>query len=306
MTKKIICLVTGGAGFIGSHLVDKLISKGYKVIIIDNLSTGSKKNLNPEAKFYKLDIQSPKVAEIFKKEKPEIMFHFAAQIDVRKSVESPTDDAKINILGSLNLLENCRKHGVKRVIFASTGGAIYGEADIIPTPETYPANPISPYGVAKLSIEKYLHYYHVVHKIPYTILRFSNVYGPRQNPNGEAGVISIFIDQLLSGKSPVIYGNGKQTRDFVFVDDVTEAALKAMQKKVVGIFNIGTGKQTSVECLFREIKKILDSNLKVKKAPARLGEQQRSSLSYKKARKELGWKLKYNLRRGLINTIKQF
>ena len=230
MPKKITCLVTGGAGFIGSHLVDKLIQKGYRVVVIDNLSTGSRKNLHTKAVFYKVDIQSFKVAGIFKKEKPHILFHFAAQIDIRKSVKDPVKDAKINNLGSLNLFENCVKYGTKKVIFASTGGTIYGEADVVPTPESYPLKPISPYGVAKLTIENYLHYYHVVHGIPYVALRFANVYVPRQNSSGEAGVVAIFINRLLSGKTPVIYGDGKHTRDFVFIDDVAEAICKSLQE----------------------------------------------------------------------------
>lgn len=306
MAKNMTCLVTGGAGFIGSHLVDKLVSKGYKVVVIDNLSTGSRKNLNSKAVFYKLDIQSFKVAKVFKKEKPQALFHFAAQIDVRESVNDPMKDAKINILGSLNLLENCVKYGTKKVIFASTGGTIYGKTDVVPTPENYPSRPISPYGVAKLTIENYLHYYHVVHGIPYIALRFANVYGSRQDPMGESGVIAIFINHLLSGKIPVIYGNGKQTRDYVFIDDVVEAAFKAFQKKAVGKFNIGTGKETSVEKLLKELKDITGSKLKARRAPVRLGEQQRSSLLCLRAKKELGWSPKWDIKKGLEQTVKQF
>lgn len=305
MAKKITCLVTGGAGFIGSHLVDKLVSKGHKVVVIDNLSTGSRKNLNSKAVFYKLDIQSSKVAEIFKKEKPQTLFHFAAQVNVRKSVDDPVEDAKINILGSLNLLENCRKYGIEKVVFASTGGAIYGDADVVPTPENYLAQPISPYGVAKLTVENYLHYYYMVHRIPYIALRFANVYGPRQDPLGEAGVVAIFISRLLSGKPLTIYGNGKQTRDFVFVGDVAEAAMKSIQKKIVGTFNIGTSKQTSVQKLLEELQGIIGSDLKAKMAPARPGEQQKSSLACSRAKKELEWIPRWDIKKGLEQTVKQ-
>jgi len=257
-------LVTGGAGFIGSHIVDRLVKESHKVVIIDNLSTGRKENLNPKAKFYKLDIQNPGVAEVFKKEKPEIVFHLAAQIDVRKSVEDPLEDAKTNILGSLNIIQNfinvnsrklvSNSHKFVKFIFASTGGAIYGDADIVPTPETYPEFPLSPYGICKLSVEKYLNYYWKVFGLPYVALRYANVYGPRQNSKGEAGVIAIFLDKMLSGEKPVINGNGRQTRDFVFVKDVVEANILAMKKNKVGVYNIGTSKETDINTIFRKLK----------------------------------------------------
>lgn len=299
-------LITGGAGFIGSHLVDRLIKDGHQVVVIDNLSTGKKENLNKKAKFYKVDIQGPKISQIFKKEKPEVVFHLAAQIDVRKSVENPIEDAKINILGSLNILESCQKSKVKKIIFASTGGAIYGEAKIISTPEDYPANPLSPYGIEKLTIEKYLDYYWKIFKISYISLRLANVYGPRQNSKGEAGVIAIFCDKILCGKQPIIYGNGKQTRDFVFVDDVAEANILAMESKKIGIFNIGTEKETDINTIFEKIKKLIGVKCKKIHAPAKSGEQKRSCLDYTKAKKELGWQPKYSLENGLRETINYF
>ncbi|MCX6759114.1 MAG: GDP-mannose 4,6-dehydratase [Candidatus Nealsonbacteria bacterium] len=299
-------LVSGGAGFIGSNLVDKLIKDGHQVVVIDNLFTGKKENLNPKAKFYKIDIQSPKISQIFKKEKPEIVFHFAAQVDVRKSVENPIESAKVNILGSLNILENCKKFKIKKIIFSSTGGAIYGEAKIIPTPEDYPANPLSPYGIEKLTIEKYLDYYWKIFKIPYISLRLANVYGPRQNSKGEAGVIAIFCDKMLCGKQPIIYGLGCQTRDFVFVDDVAEANILTMKSKRVGIFNIGTGKETDIDTIFEKIKKLIGVKCKKIHASAQLGEQKRSCLDYTKAKKELGWQPKYSLENGLRETINYF
>jgi len=304
-------LITGGAGFIGSHLADRLIKNGDKVILIDNLSTGKKENINPKAKFYKINIQSPKISDILKKEKPEILFHLAAQIDVRKSVEDPIKDAKINILGSLNVIKNFYQESLKntkkpKIIFSSTGGAIYGDAKIIPTPETYPEFPLSPYGICKLTIEKYLNYYWKVFNIPYVALRYANVYGPRQNSKGESGVVSIFIDKLFSGESPIINGSGKQTRDFVFIEDIIEANILAMKKNKVGVYNIGTGKETDINTIFQKLKKITNSNLKSVHCLEKKGEQKRSCLDYKKAQKELSWNPKYNLDEGLIKTVEWF
>ncbi|MFA5050679.1 MAG: NAD-dependent epimerase/dehydratase family protein [Patescibacteria group bacterium] len=300
------CLVIGGAGFIGSHLTDRLIEEKYKVAVIDNLSTGKKENLNPRAKFYQIDILSPRISKIFQKEKPEIVFHYAAQIDVRKSVENPMEDAKINILGGLNLLENCKKFKVKKIIFASTGGAIYGDADIIPTSEDYPEFPLSPYGIAKLTIEKYLNYYCKIFGLSYIALRFANVYGPRQNSKGEAGIIAIFCDKMLSGKQPIINGSGKQTRDFVYVKDVVEAAVLALKKNKVGTFNIGTSKETDINTIFKKLKELTGSKYKEIHCPEKLGEQKRSCLTYFKAKKELGWQPKYNLDNGLRQTVEWF
>lgn len=299
-------LITGGAGFIGSHLVDRLIKQNHKVVVVDNLSTGKKKNLNPKAKFYKIDIRSPKVSQIFERERPKIVFHFAAQIDLRKSIEDPIRDAKINILGSLNLLENCKRFGVKRFIFASTGGAIYGDAHIIPTPEDYPEFPLSPYGIEKLAIDKYLNYYHKVFGLPFISLRLANVYGPRQNSKGEAGVVAIFCDKMLEGKQPIINGNGKQTRDFVYVDDVVEASILAMKSKKSGIYNIGTGKETDINTIFRKLKKLTASNCKKVHGPAKPGEQKRSCLDYSKAKRELGWRPEYSVDRGLEEVVRWF
>ena len=310
------CLVTGGAGFIGSHLVDELIKQGWRVAVIDNLSTGKKENLNLKARFYKIDIRSPEISEIFRKEKPEIVFHFAAQIDVRKSVENPMRDAKINILGSLNLIQNFvsanqrsaqRKPAFpKKFIFASTGGAIYGDTDVIPTPENYPENPESPYGICKLAIEKYLHFYKKTYGLNSVILRFANVYGPRQNSKGEAGVIAIFCDKMLKNEEVIINGDGEQTRDFVFVNDVVKAALLAAEKEKSGIYNIGTAKETSINEIFRKIKELTGSNCREIHGPAKIGEQKRSCLDFSRAKKELGWQPKYSLEKGLRETAKWF
>jgi UDP-glucose 4-epimerase len=221
-------IVTGGAGFIGSNLVDALIKEGHQVTIIDDLSTGRKENLNPRAKFHLVDIRSVVVDKIFQEEKPDYLFHLAAQMNVRASVEDPKFDADVNIRGGINLLQSAKKHNVKKAIFASTGGAIYGEQDYFPADEEHPARPVSPYGVSKLSFEKYLHYFQVEYGLEYVSLRYANVYGPRQSHLGEAGVVAIFYDRLLAGKDAIINGDGKQTRDYVYVDDVIRVNLAAM------------------------------------------------------------------------------
>lgn len=300
------CLITGGAGFIASHLVDRLIKKGHSVAVVDNLSTGKKENLNPNAVFYERDIQDKKINEIFKKEKPEIIFHYAAQIDVRKSVEDPIESAKTNILGSLNVLENCRKFGVKKIVFASTGGAIYGEADVIPTPESYTARPVSPYGIEKLIVEHYLNFYKKEYGLDYLILRFANVYGPRQNSKGEAGVIAIFCDNILDGKNPTINGDGKQTRDFVFVDDIVSCNILGLEKNKTGVFNVGTGKETDINAIFQKINGFFGLKYKEIHGPQKSGEQQRSCLDFIKAKEILGWYPKHSLDQGLEKTKEWF
>lgn len=299
-------LVTGGAGFIGSHLVDKLIEKGEQVVVVDNLSTGRKENLNPKAIFYPADICSGKIDTIFKKEKPELVFHLAAHTSVIMSVQDPLKDAQTNILGSLNLLEKCRQFGVKKIIFASTGGALYGDARQIPTPEDYPLWPLSPYGIAKSAVEKYLYYYKKIFGLPFVSLRLANVYGPRQNPLGEAGVVAIFCYKLLKNEKPLINGQGEQTRDYVFFEDVVRAFLLAAQSDKTGFYNVGTGRETSVNKLFQILKKIIGSKQEALHGPAKPGELQRSCLDYSKIKKELGWQPKYNLERGLKETINWF
>jgi UDP-glucose 4-epimerase len=316
---KMKILVTGGAGFIGSHLADALIERGHRVVVIDNLSTGKKENINKKAKFYKIDICSPRIVEIFKKEKPEIVFHLAAQINVRKSAEDPLFDAKVNILGSLNVIQKFvqlrtsyfkpRTSNLKlpTFIFASTGGAIYGEAREIPTPENYPENPISPYGIAKLTVENYLGFYKENFGLKFVSLRFSNVYGPRQDPKGEAGVVAIFIEKLLKGERSTIFGDGKQTRDFIFVEDVVSACLKAMEYKgKKEIFNIGTGIETSINELYKIISKSLRTKIKPKYASEKPGDLKRSCLDISLAKRELKWRPKYNLEKGLEKTINSF
>lgn len=299
-------LVTGGAGFIGSHVVDALVSQGNDVFIIDNFSTGKKENVNSQARIIDCDITSMKIEKIFKDEKPEFIFHFAAQTDVRKSVADPMEDANINILGSINIIASAHKAGVKKIIFASTGGAIYGEANKIPTSEDEPQHPISPYGIAKLAIENYLYYYYTVFHLPFIALRFANVYGPRQNALGEAGVVAVFCHTILSGKTPVIFGDGKNTRDFVYIEDIARANMLALASKRVGYYNVGTSIETDVNALSKIIWRALDYHGDFKHEEAKMGEQKRSCLDYSKIKAELGWEPKVMLEEGIQKTAQWF
>jgi len=296
-------LVTGGAGFIGSHLVDRLVQEGHEVVVVDNLLTGKRRNLNKEAQFYKLDIQSSRLERVFSRERPLLVMHLAAQVDVRRSVEDPIFDAQVNVLGTLNLLEQAVKYGARKVIFASSGGAIYGEQDVFPAPESHPIRPLSPYGISKLNGEQYLAYYQRVSGIQHVILRYSNVYGPRQDPEGEAGVVAIVTGKMLAGEQPIINGNGRQTRDFVFVDDVVEANLAVIGKEVQGIYNVGTAEETTVNDLFRLLVELTNAGCKELHGPAKKGEQARSVVDSSRLRQELGWEPKVPLREGLKRTV---
>jgi len=296
-------LVTGGAGFVGSHIVDALIKKGFKVVIIDNLSTGKKKNINSKAKFYKLDIRSKKIRDVFKKEKFDYVFHLAAQMDVRKSVADPLYDADVNIIGSLNLIHNSAQCKVKKFVFTSSGGVVYGDTKHLPTTEKEDTNPISPYGVSKLSIEKYLFYFHKEFSLPYVCLRPANIYGPRQRSDGEAGVVAIFINKILKGEQPIINGDGKNTRDYVYVGDVVKANLLALKPRAHGAYNIGTGKETTVNQILDKIAGAFAQPVKKVRGPAKPGEQRRSCLDYNKIKKELGWQPKVDLDAGLKKTV---
>jgi len=308
-------IVTGGAGFIGSHIVDALIERGHEVVVIDNLYRGKKQNINPRAKFYKIDVRDKKIQGIFKKEKPAFVFHYAAQIDTRTSVRDPIFDAEINVLGTINILQNAAKYGVKKIIFAATGGALSSEATVLPTPENKFALPVSPYGAAKISAEMYFHYFWKTHGLPYAALRMANVYGPRQSPEGEAGVIAIFTDKMLHGKQPIIFGSGKQTRDYVYVGDVVRANLLALKSKKVGSFNVGTSREIDVLKLFKTLKKLTGSRaseihgVPIGQGTAKnkiAGEQMRSVLDYSKIRRELGWEPKVKLDEGLEKTVEWF
>lgn len=299
-------LVTGGAGFIGSHLVDGFLNAGHDVVIVDNLKMGRMENVNPEAKFYLMDIKAKELEKVFQMEKPDIICHHAAQMDVRMSVADPIFDAETNILGTLNLLQLGTRFGVKKVLFASTGGAAYGEQEIFPCDETHPTNPLSPYGITKLTTEKYLFYYEHEFGLSYVVLRYSNVYGPRQNPLGEAGVVAIFTHKLLSGEQPIINGDGKQTRDYVYVGDVVRANLKALTFNKNEIFNIGTGIETDVNNIFQLLNKLTKKNVEENHGPAKKGEQRKSVISFQKAEKMLEWKPEIDLEEGLKRTVKFF
>ena len=300
-------LVTGGAGFIGSHIVDRLLNEGYEVVIIDDLSSGVEKNINKNAKFYRLDIKNPNLESVFKNERPDYINHLAAQKDVRVSVSDPVYDAGINVLGTINILQNCVKYGVKKIVFASTGGAIYGEQDFFPAPETHPARPISPYGITKLCAEHYMFYYKAIHGLDYASLRYSNVYGPRQDPHGEAGVVAIFIQKMLNGSQPVINGDGGQTRDFVYVEDVANASILAIRSKTSdSIFNIGTGVETSINRVFNYLRDIIDPSIDEIHGPSKQGEQRRSVIECSKAKNILHWEPKVSLANGLKKTCEYF
>ncbi len=299
-------LVTGGAGFIGSHIVDAYVNDGHEVIVVDNLSTGRRENLNSKTKFYQIDICSPEIEEVFKKERPEILNHHAAQIDVRKSVADPMFDCRVNVLGFLNLMEAARKNGVEKVIFASSGGAIYGEQKEFPATEDHPTNPISPYGVAKLTCEKYLHYYYVQYGIPYIAFRYANIYGPRQNPHGEAGVVAIFINKMLKGEQPIINGDGKQTRDYVYVGDVVKANKLALLDKANGLYNIGTGVETDVNSIFHTVRKLVGVESKEIHGSVKIGEQLRSTVFSAKMGRELGWKPTMLFVEGMKKTVEWY
>jgi len=299
-------IITGGAGFIGSHVADLLIEEGYDISIIDDLSNGKEENINSKATFYQLSILDKKLTDIFKKEKIDVVIHHAAQISVRHSVKDPIYDMEINIKGSLMLLEHCVKNKINKFIFASTGGALYGEQDYFPADEQHATLPLSPYAIAKLSTEKYLFFFHKTYNLPYVSLRYANVYGPRQDPFGEAGVIAIFTQKMLQGKQPTINGDGKQTRDFVFAHDVAKANLLAVKHDVIGEINISTGIETSINQIFYEIKKSTSPNMSEKHGPPMPGEQLRSVISFEKAERVLGWKPTTSLTEGIKKTVAFF
>ncbi len=297
-------LVTGGAGFIGSHVVDTYLASGYEVVVVDNLSTGQLFNLNPSATFYNMDIRSPQLQEIFDKERPDFVNHHAAQMDVRRSTVEPLFDADINILGSINVLECAIKFQVKRFIYISSGGAVYGEPESLPCDETHPINPICQYGVSKHTIEHYLYLYNHIYGLDYIVLRYGNVYGPRQNPRGEAGVVAIFTGQMLADQQVLINGDGEQQRDFVYVTDCAQANLLALTAPQANtIYNIGCGVGTSVNEIFQILKEFSAYPKNAYYGPPKPGETQRIYLNCSKARAGLGWTPAVGIQGGLENTV---
>ncbi|MFC2061468.1 NAD-dependent epimerase/dehydratase family protein [Elusimicrobiota bacterium] len=298
-------LVTGGAGFIGSHIVDRLIVEGHNVAIIDNLCTGREENINTQAAFYKKDIRDKDIDKIFEKEKFNILFHLAAQMDVRTSVQNPFFDADVNIMGGINLLEACVKHGVKRFVFASSGGVMYGECGSKMPAETQYPDPLCPYGASKLALEFYLNFYRDNHGLQTVALRFGNVYGPRQDPHGEAGVVAIFCGAMLKNKKIMIFGNGNQLRDYIYVEDIVSANIKAMTTGS-GVYNIGTGTSESVNELFDILKEEINFGQEPVYKQKRAGELEVSRMNISKANQELGWGPQYNFKEGLKRTIEYF
>jgi len=300
-------LVTGGAGFIGSHVVDLFVQRGDQVVIIDDLSTGRASNLNPAAKFYQMDIRDPKLGEVFRTEKPDYVSHHAAQMDVRRSVAEPIFDASVNILGSINLIEFAKEFGVKRFVYISTGGAVYGEPERVPCEESDPVNPICQYGASKHTVEHYLFMYYVNYGLKYTVLRYPNVFGPRQDPQGEAGVVAIFTGKMLAGQSVTVNGDGEQTRDYVFVSDC--AAANSMAVTVdhqPGIYNLGWGRPTSVNDIFSSLARIIDYSQPANHGPAKVGETRHIYLNASKAKKDFGWSPTVTLEDGLKRTVEYF
>ncbi|MCM8829517.1 MAG: NAD-dependent epimerase/dehydratase family protein [Candidatus Omnitrophica bacterium] len=300
-------LVTGGCGFIGSHLTDKLIDMGNSVCVVDNLSTGDIKNLNSKANFYNMDIRDEKIKDVFEKEHPEIVFHLAAQINVRKSEEDPFFDIDVNIKGSVNVIKaflDVKNH--KKFIFASTGGVMYGDTDIFPTPESLEPFPLCPYGISKLTVEKYMVYFSAFYNLQFVSLRYGNVYGPRQNAHSEAGVIAIFSTNILEGKTPIVFGDGQQTRDFVYIDDIIRANIIMMESPVTGIFNVGTGKETSVNQIFEYLKSASGRDIKKIHTDPKKGEIKRSCLSPEKIFRMTGWKAEVDIKEGIRKTFNWF
>jgi UDP-glucose 4-epimerase len=299
-------LVSGGAGFIGSHAAGAMVADGHTVHVLDNLAGGKRENVPDEAVFHHVDIRSENVAPLFERERYDVLVHHAAQMDVRRSVADPQFDADVNIIGFLNLMEAGKEHGLRKVVFASTGGAIYGEPEYTPQDESHPLRPLSPYGITKLCTERYLYYYEQEFGIAYVALRYANVYGPRQNPHGEAGVVAIFAERMLDGKQPVIYGDGEQTRDYVYIKDVVKANMRALAYQHSGTFNVGTSRETNVNELFRAIRAIIDESVEEVHEKGRPGEQRRSVLDISYSERELGWAPEVELDHGLTETVDWF
>ena len=298
-------MVTGGAGFIGSHIVDRLIDLGHEVIILDNLSTGKKAFIHPEASFYQTDLRDRRIGEILEAERPEAVIHQAAQIDVPTSVKDPLFDAETNILGTLRLLEACRRSGVRKIVYASSA-AVYGEPAFLPIDEEHPVDPLSNYGISKYTPESYLKVYKQLYGLDYTILRYANVYGIRQDPRGEGGVIAIFLDRVLREEALTIFGDGKQTRDFVYVGDIADANIRALHRGSGMVFNLGTGVPTSLEELVRILREVTEKEIRVEYGPERPGDIKHSHFDNRLAEKWLDWTPRIDLKTGLRMTYEYY
>ncbi len=301
-------LITGGAGFIGSHLADAYRARGFRVVLVDNMVHGQSTFLNSQDTFYQVDICSPEIKTIFKKEQPDIVNHHAAQIDLLKSISDPLADIQVNVLGTVNLLQAAVQNHVKAFVFASSGGAIYSPQKTFPADETHPLYPVSPYGVAKLSAEKYIYFYHKHYGLNAVNLRYANVYGPRQNARGEAGVVAIFCDRMLKGQALVVYGDGLQTRDYVYVDDVVDANLRVSDPALTGYqeYNVATGIESTVLDLVQGLTQQVSGKIETIHQAARKGEQARSVLDASKISRALKWQAKVGLTEGLERTFRYF
>src|SRR5918993_2581185 len=299
-------LLSGGAGFIGSHVAEALLGRHHEVAIVDDLSSGKRENIPEGAHLYEADIRSG-CEEVFEGFEPEALCHQAAQMDVRRSVREPDFDAEVNVLGTVRLLQNCTEYSVEKVVFASTGGAVYGEQQVLPAPEDHPLFPVSPYGVSKLACERYMHYYHFEFGLPYVALRYANVYGPGQDPHGEAGVVAIFCGNLARGKPSTINGGGQQPRDYVYVEDVARANVLALENEVPsGAYNIGTGVETSVNRLYDLLLKVSGKDLPPRHGPSKSGEQLRSCVDPALAARAFDWYAQTDIRAGLDETLRSF
>jgi UDP-glucose 4-epimerase len=296
-------LVTGGAGFIASHVSDAFLALGHDVAIVDNLASGKRENLPSAAAFYEVDIRDDKLADVFRAAKPDVVVHHAAHIEVARSVREPAYDASINILGSLNLLERCREHGVRKIIYAGTGGALVGEPIYIPVDEAHPIDPLAPYGVSKHTVEHYLFTYKANHGIDYTVLRYPNVYGPRQDPHGEAGVVAIFSLLMLAGKEATIFGDGTKTRDYVYVGDIAAANVLALNSPVSGVYNLGRGIEVTDLEVFEAVRAAVGSDTQPQFQPVRPGEVEHIALDSSKAQRELGWNWKVDFKEGVAKAV---
>ncbi len=299
-------LIAGGAGFIGSHTSRLLLSRGHRVSIVDDLSHGKRENVPEGAELVVQDIRDPALQETLARLKPEAVLHLAAQMDVRKSVADPTFDAAVNVLGTVNLLESARRAGTKRFCFASSGGAVYGEQDKFPADETHARRPLSAYGTSKLCGEEYLGYYQRLYGLSTLALRYANVYGPGQDPHGEAGVVAIFLDKMLAGKTPVINGDGLQTRDYVNVKDVARINMLALESNHIGALNVGTAIETNVVALAKVLAEAVGFQTPIGHGEGKLGEQRRSVITPALARRELGWEPEINVEDGLRDTANWF